>query len=351
MMIVLPSCVMHAAVLLLAPPGNHQQPSPSFLERHSRLNDAAKATLVSILLPAFLATSATFVSPPAAAAAALIEEPLPSQQQLQSKSVAKQQVASKSSSENYLPRKLYPGTYKNFCGPTPEVTIKGGCQAHGWHGDDAQDEVDGACQLHDISYCNCESQLMSRKKSNGAADEQIPFLSSLVAVRFLYETNPDVTNKLITNDKVVDEEYVSCVHQADQNLLTTGIKLRSEQQRTNCASDPSSLGWFCRPGGDTLDAFEKVNLNIFLRNMDADSRIKEAKGGAVVRTSADGGSTAVLDPSARRTTNGITLTQLEQRRNTDLLNEIKSGKTVSDAASSGKVGEIEEQMLRQLSLK
>ena len=72
-------------------------------------------------------------------------------------------ATNKSPTEDYLPRRLYPGTYQNYCGPTPEVDRVGGCVAHGWHGDDALDSVDAACRLHDVSYCQCESELLQRR--------------------------------------------------------------------------------------------------------------------------------------------------------------------------------------------
>ena len=47
--------------------------------------------------------------------------------------------------EYYLPRLVYPGTYGNFCGPTPEFP-------RGWHGNQPVDAVDRACQAHDAAY-------------------------------------------------------------------------------------------------------------------------------------------------------------------------------------------------------
>jgi hypothetical protein len=221
-----------------------------------------------------------------------------------------------SNTENYLPRRLYPGTYKNYCGPTPEITVRGGCTAHGWHGDEALDQVDEACRLHDISYCSCESQLLPRK-NNANGDQQIKGLSSIVALRFatlpaLYQTH------------TVDKEYLDCIHKADTELIATGIKVRGQQQRSNCdqsLGDPS-LGWFCKEGG-TLAAFEKVNLNIFLRDLDADE--------------------SSINPHPR-----MTLSQLERKRRNDLMREVKSGKTIGDASSSKIVEEDEEQMLQLL---
>ena len=210
-----------------------------------------------------------------------------------------------STTENYLPRRLYPGTYKNFCGPTPETSIKDGCTAHGWHGDDALDKVDEACRLHDISYCACETQLLSRKHSN----EEIAGLSSLVALRFL--TLPTLT-------KTVDQEYLDCIHKADTNLIATGVRVRGEQQRSNCATEPS---WFCQATGYTLGTFEKVNLDIFLRDLDAD------------------------DPNPRERDS---LTTLERQRHNDLMNQLKNGKTIAEASSSQLVQDDEMRLLERL---
>jgi hypothetical protein len=229
-----------------------------------------------------------------------------------------------SNTENYLPRRLYPGTYKNYCGPTPEITVRGGCTAHGWHGDEAVDQVDEACRLHDTSYCSCESELQPRKKTNianGGGDQQkqpiVEGLSSIVALRF-------ATLPALRQTNTVDNEFLDCIHKADTELIATGIKVRGQQQRSNC--DPSlgdpSLGWFCKDGG-TMAAFEKVNLNIFLKNLDADD--------------------SSTNPHPR-----MTLSQLESKRRSDLMKEVKSGKTIGDASSSKTVEEDEEQMLQLL---
>jgi hypothetical protein len=222
-----------------------------------------------------------------------------------------------SSTENYLPRKLYPGTYKNYCGPTPEVTVKDGCKAHGWHGDEAWDEVDAACQLHDISYCSCETELMQRKQQS----EQFQGLSSLIALRFL-------TLPALNQIGVVDQDYVKCIHKADSDLIATGIKIRRANQQSNCQRNPS-LGWFCQEEGGTLAAFEKINLSIFLKDLDADeSRF------------------SITTSSPKR----ITLSELESKRQNDLMKERKSGKSLAEAISSKAVQDDEEEMLEYLEI-
>jgi len=226
----------------------------------------------------------------------------------------------RSSTENYLPRKLYPGTYKNYCGPTPEVTVRDNCRAHGWHGDEAFDEVDSACQLHDISYCNCESGLMERK----AKTKQTNSLASLIALRF-------ITLPALNRLDIVDREYLRCVNKADTNLITTGIRLRQQNQQSNCKINPS-LGWFCQdqqPFG-TLAAFERINLNIFLKDLDSDES----------RSSV----------SVTKEQRHHTLSQLERKRQTDVKKNLKSGMTISDAIQSRAIEDDEQEMLKSLQL-
>ena len=232
--------------------------------------------------------------------------------------------------ENYLPRRLYPGTYKNYCGPTPEISVGEGCTAHGWHGDDPLDIVDEACRVHDISYCSCETQLFSRKaaaRNNGASllgqqqkeDYSQNSLSSAVALRF-------ATRPVLNKAQRVDEEFLNCIHKADTDLIATGIRIRGEQQRSNCENDPN-LGWFCKEGG-TLAAFEKVSLSIFLRDLDSDES-----------------STTLSSPGSR---GASTLTQLEAKRQGDLLRELKLGKSIREASSTQIVDEDEKEMLQML---
>ena len=81
--------------------------------------------------------------------------------------------------------------------------------------------------------------------------------------------------------------------------------------------------------GGTLDASEKVNLNIFLRALDAD----ENSG---------------RDQQQRDGQQEVRLVELEQRRQLDLKKELKNGKVVADAASSEAVQEDENRILRKL---
>mmetsp|Transcript_16915 Transcript_16915/g.25589 ORF Transcript_16915/g.25589 Transcript_16915/m.25589 type:complete len:256 (-) Transcript_16915:148-915(-) len=214
-------------------------------------------------------------------------------------------TSSSNNKEHYLPRRLYPGTYKNYCGPTPEVNVPGGCRPHGWHGDEALDPVDDACRLHDVSYCICESNL-SQRKGYTVSDS----LSSVVALRFL--TRPVLM-------PFVDQEFIDCIHQADANLIEKGIQLRGEEQRSNCKND--GLNWFCQEGG-TLSSFENVNVKIFLKNLDSDEK-----------------RIATVQPS---------LTQLENKRKIDLRQEMSNGKTLSEASLSQRIIQDEQDMLESV---
>ncbi len=213
-----------------------------------------------------------------------------------------------SPTENYLPRRLYPGTYGEFCGPTPEVVVGQACAVHGWHGDTPIDRVDEACELHDIAYCKCEDELLARKQ---APLQEIPLLSSMTALRFA--TKPALERAL-----PVDKEYFTCINKADRQIISTGIQVRSEMQRSACSIDPA-LSWFCDLGQGTLGVFEKVNLDIFLRDLDYDDQDKR-----------------------------VTLKELERRRQFDLQLEIQRGKDIGEAASSGPVQEDEQMMLQRL---
>ena len=263
--------------------------------------------------------------------------------------------SSASPTENYLPRRLYPGSYQNYCGPTPEVQVKGGCVAHGWYGDAPADQVDAACQKHDVSYCNCETKFLSRRRmkktfpaqeiiqqqsiiGNDDDEEPIPLLASMVALRFA--TKPALQAVPTIQ---ADAEYFDCVHRADQELIATGVRIRGEQQRAGCSMDPN-LAWFCDLSGKgTLAAFEKINLNIFLADLDNDEDRGEGKGNidasrwAVFRTKPSEKS------SARET-----LAQIEHRREDDILRRLQSGISVSEAASSPDVMADEERLLSKL---
>jgi hypothetical protein len=295
-------------------------------------------------------------------------------------------LSTSSTTENYLPRRLYPGTYANYCGPTPEITVRDSCRAHGWHGDQAVDDVDAACRLHDVSYCSCEAQLLSRLNRPDDEQQQIPGLSSLIALRFI--TLP-VAQTLLSLDKAVgiDNEYLDCIHRADVRLITTGISIRQQQQQSNCdestsaassppqsllsflsslslfssassdtsgyADDSSSttspsnsnnsnnkLKWFCQleeqdeSAANTLSAFEKVSLAIFLRNLDFDYYQQQQQ------------------QQQSRTTNNnknnkelLLLTQLEAKRQADFRSELNRGKSIAAAIASPNVQRDEQEML------
>ena len=254
-----------------------------------------------------------------------------------------------------MPRKLYPGTYKNYCGPTPEVDRIGGCVAHGWHGDEALDSVDAACRLHDVSYCQCESQLLERKiarqnRELSDNDESIPMLSALTALRFA--TRPAM-------NAVVDDEYYKCINKADRQLIVRGLEIRGEQQRAGCSTDPA-LAWFCGKSTtdekDTLGAFEKVSLAIFLKSLDDDrAKLSEQPSwlSQLWQQPANAAMTIAPSlpfPSRIRSTSfsSISLSALEKQRQLDLQRELASGKSLSEAAASPVVVQDEQEMIRQL---
>lgn len=269
--------------------------------------------------------------------------------------VAPDKRTSASPTENYLPRRLYPGTYQNYCGPTPEVQVKGGCVAHGWYSDAPADQVDAACQKHDVAYCNCETQFLQRKKMKRLSpnqempilpmegvnddEEPIPLLASMVALRFATKSALELAPAV-----QADAKYFDCIHKADQELIATGIRIRGEQQRAGCSTDPS-LAWFCDLSGKgTLSAFEKVNLNIFLKDLDNDddgirgNRGVDSSRWTVFRTGSKENSNAKEE----------TLAQIEHKRENDILRGIRSGVSVSEAASSPDVMADEERLLSKL---
>ena len=261
-----------------------------------------------------------------------------------------QERTTASSTANYLPRKLYPGTYQNYCGPTPEVQVKGGCIAHGWYGDAPKDQVDAACQQHDVAYCNCETKFLQRKRmkrsptqemqtqmdsANVDEEEPIPLLASMVALRFATKPALQVAPAI-----QADAEYFDCISRADKELIATGIRIRGEQQRAGCSTDPN-LAWFCDLSGKgTLAAFEKVNLSIFLSDLDSDegnSADVDASRWAVFRTRSN-------DRSNARET----LAEIEHRRESDILRRLQTGVSVAEAASSPDVMADEEKLLNKL---
>jgi len=226
--------------------------------------------------------------------------------------------------------------------------VKGGCVAHGWYGDAPADQVDAACQKHDVQYCNCETSFLQRRRMKKVSpaqeiieqqsiiddEEPIPLLASMVALRFA--TKPALQAVPTIQ---ADAEYFDCIHRADQELIATGIRIRGEQQRAGCSTDPS-LAWFCDLSGKgTLAAFEQVNLNIFLKDLDNDE--DRGKGNSNI----DASRWAVFrtKPSARET-----LAQIEHRREDDILRRLQSGVSVSEAASSPDVMADEERLLSKL---
>tara|TARA_A100001035_G_scaffold272663_1_gene262239 strand:- start:53 stop:889 length:837 start_codon:yes stop_codon:yes gene_type:complete len=166
--------------------------------------------------------------------------------------------------ENYIPRKIYPGTYQNYCGPTPEVSPRDGCKAHGWRSDVPNDEVDEACSLHDREYCICDANLRARM-----GGKVINMLSTQAALRF-------ATGDIL-KVQGADSEYVACVDKADKDLLVRGLSIREKEERMSnleqMTESDRRLSWFRKPSVDkdrTLDRFEKINLRIFLASYDKD---------------------------------------------------------------------------------
>ena len=162
--------------------------------------------------------------------------------------------------EYYLPRLVYPGTYGNFCGPTPEFP-------RGWHGNQPVDAVDRACQAHDAAYAVCGSGLLKRQ---GPAATP-PLLSVLIALRATGLTSPYL-------EKIgVDREYMRCVHSADQGLIRDGLEVRGSSQRNACADDPyTNPPWFCSLQSLTLARIERVDFDLFLANLDWDDNLASA---------------------------------------------------------------------------
>ena len=298
-----------------------------------------KQVVSSVLAPAFVALSATTGNIPndvllnsdSVSTLASSSNLLATTTVTTSAAAAAAVAGTKSPTEDYLPRRLYPGTYQNYCGPTPEVDRVGGCVAHGWHGDDPADAVDAACRLHDVSYCQCEVALLERKQQ---ADESIPMLSALTALRFA--TRPAM------NTAGVDAAYYDCIHQADQQLIATGLTIRGNQQRTACSTDPA-LSWFCgksEGSKDTLGAFEKVSLNIFLKSLDDDEN-----PGILVKLPHNG---IMKNNKESVQSSSVSLSALEKQRSLDLQRVLKSGKSIAEAASSPEVVRDEQELLRRL---
>lgn len=173
--------------------------------------------------------------------------------------------ASSSPTEDYLPRRLYPGTYAEYCGPTPEVTPADGCAPHGWHNDKPADLVDDACRIHDINYCNCDSEFRQR------TGKTINMLASQAALRF-------ATGDLLKKEGV-DMPYLVCIDKADKALIKTGLQIRAkEEQLVVEKPEDLPLHWFRDKDSDTLARFEKINLRVFLASLDSDPKLLDAQG-------------------------------------------------------------------------
>ena len=159
----------------------------------------------------------------------------------------------------YLPRALFPGTYGNFCGPTPEFCIERGCAVEGRRGSTPIDFIDAACLQHDIEYCACDAALQKRR-GVAVSDHPPPLaMSTVTAVRGL------VGDRLL-RAAGGDDDFAACSHRADVKLIREGIEKRSAAQTSACAAAPR---WLCkRDLALTLGRFERVDLWIFERALD-----------------------------------------------------------------------------------
>ena len=186
-------------------------------------------------------------------------------------------LSSGNMSPDYLPRALYPGTYGNFCGPTPEINAPV-CVAQGRYSNAPIDAVDEACMNHDLEYCQCESAWQDRRRSRGREADGS-------AISLLFATRFTAASSAALDARGVDGEYRSCIRRADIDLLERGIVLRARAQQSSCTaagSGSASTGtgtgiseqkvpdWFCDPHEGTLGRFENVNLALFIRDVDDD---------------------------------------------------------------------------------
>ena len=159
--------------------------------------------------------------------------------------------------EYYIPRLLYPGTYGNFCGPTPEFP-------RGWRGDTPIDAVDQACQRHDAAYDACAESLRERQGPQATPK----LLSVLTALRSSGLTAP------LLQSIGVDDAYMRCSHVADQGLIRDGLTVRGDSQRASCADDSFAFpGWFCDLQSLTLSRIERVDFDLFLADLDWDDSV------------------------------------------------------------------------------
>lgn len=221
----------------------------------------------------------------------------------------------------------------------------GGCVAHGWHGDDPADAVDAACRLHDVSYCQCETALLQRKHQTNDEEESIPMLSALTALRFATRAAMDRAG--------VDAAYYDCINRADRQLIATGLTIRGNQQRSSCSTDPA-LSWFCGKNNnnqqgssskkDTLGAFEKVSLNIFLKSLDADEQ--QHSSGMMMMLASKLPYNVMNNKSVQ--SSSVSLSALEKQRSLALERQLKSGKSIAEAASSPEVIKDEQELLQRL---
>eukprot|EP00747_Dinoflagellata_sp_TGD_P046701 gnl/TRDRNA2_/TRDRNA2_144584_c0_seq2.p1 gnl/TRDRNA2_/TRDRNA2_144584_c0~~gnl/TRDRNA2_/TRDRNA2_144584_c0_seq2.p1 ORF type:complete len:247 (-),score=22.28 gnl/TRDRNA2_/TRDRNA2_144584_c0_seq2:48-788(-) len=168
-------------------------------------------------------------------------------------------------------RLFWPGTYGNYCGPTPEIALRIRskdappltCAAHGWKADAPVDRVDSACLRHDLRYCSCEQDLLKRRRATSAEDK---LLSVLTALRASGRTESAMIQR------GVDADYRSCIRRADQGLIADTMRVRGESQRKGCPADmPLKFPpWFCEPRSWTLGRMERVNFDLFLADLDSD---------------------------------------------------------------------------------
>eukprot|EP00466_Bigelowiella_natans_P009158 jgi/Bigna1/133842/aug1.22_g8550 len=107
--------------------------------------------------------------------------------------------------------------YGNFCGPNPEINqIKSACKDP-FHRE-PMDAADAVCYRHDMRYCNCDAKLTSsgRDKLWWLGQDKGPYMS----VRTLI---PDFIAA-----KLIDTEYLRCLHNADVALVKEKGQLERE---------------------------------------------------------------------------------------------------------------------------
>jgi len=233
-----------------------------------------------------------------------------------------------------LPRILYPGTYGNYCGPTPEVRPENGvCMAHGWRGDSPIDSVDATCRSHDFAYCACKIALKERATASRVDGQALPGLTALRSL------GPAAT---ALRELGADEAYLQCSHAADEELIRDGIRIRAAAQRSLCASrEFDTPSFFCDMRGLTLKRVEQVDFDLFLSNLDTDflANLDIDNDGSGTRSLGQG---VVNQP---KTVSKTPLLQLEAERRA----QMSSGRDdIKAAANSPAVLRIEAEMLRIL---